>query len=159
MPNSAVIHRVFGVGIFVLTLGVYVKTLAPTVSFWDCGEFIATSYILGVPHPPGAPLYVLLGRVFTLFPIGEVAIRVNFMSALTSALAIWCVYLSTVALGRRALGGQPLQPLGDAPRHRRPRRWGRGRADVGVFPTPSGTMPPKPRCMAIPFCLPVWGCG
>ena len=114
MPNSAVIHRVFGVGIFVLTLGVYVKTLAPTVSFWDCGEFIATSYILGVPHPPGASLYVLLGRVFTLFPIGEVAIRVNFMSALTSALAIWCVYLSTVALGRRALGGQPLQPLGDA---------------------------------------------
>ena len=114
MPNSAVIHRVFGVGIFVLTLGVYVKTLAPTVSFWDCGEFIATSYILGVPHPPGAPLYVLLGRVFTLFPFGEVAIRVNFMSALTSALAIWCVYLSTVALGRRALGGQPLQPLGDA---------------------------------------------
>ena len=103
MPNSAVIHRVFGVGIFVLTLGVYVKTLAPTVSFWDCGEFIATSYILGVPHPPGAPLYVLLGRVFTLFPFGEVAIRVNFMSALTSALAIWCVYLSTVALGRRAL--------------------------------------------------------
>ena len=97
-----------------LTLGVYVKTLAPTVSFWDCGEFIATSYILGVPHPPGAPLYVLLGRVFTLFPIGEVAIRVNFMSALTSALAIWCVYLSTVALGRRALGGHPLQPLGDA---------------------------------------------
>ena len=114
MPNSAVIHRVFGVGIFVLTLGMYVKTLAPTTSFWDCGEFIATSYILGVPHPPGAPLYVLLGRVFTLFPFGEVAIRVNFMSALTSALAIWCVYLSTVALGRRALGGQPLQPLGDA---------------------------------------------
>ena len=72
------------------------------------------TYILGVPHPPGAPLYVLLGRVFTLFPFGEVAIRVNFMSALTSALAIWCVYLSTVALGRRALGGQPLQPLGDA---------------------------------------------
>lgn len=114
MPNSAAIHRIFGVGIFVLTLGMYVKTLAPTVSFWDCGEFIATSYILGVPHPPGAPLYVLLGRVFTLFPIGDVAIRVNFMSALTSALAIWCVYLSTVALGRRALGGQPLQPLGDA---------------------------------------------
>ncbi len=112
--HSTHIHRFVGLFIFVLTLGVYVKTLAPTVSFWDCGEFIATSYILGVPHPPGAPLYVLLGRVFTLFPFGDVAIRVNFMSALTSALAIWCVYLSTVALGRRALGGQPLQPLGDA---------------------------------------------
>ncbi|MBJ67881.1 MAG: hypothetical protein CME28_07730, partial [Gemmatimonadetes bacterium] len=60
------IHRWVGVGVFFLTLSVYIKTMAPAVSFWDCGEFIATSYILGVPHPPGSPLYVLLGRVFSL---------------------------------------------------------------------------------------------
>ena len=80
--NSTAIHRWVGLGIFLLTLGVYIKTMAPTVSFWDCGEFIATAYTMSVPHPPGSPLYVLLGRVFTLFPIGEVALRINFMSAL-----------------------------------------------------------------------------
>ncbi|MEE3258318.1 MAG: DUF2723 domain-containing protein, partial [Candidatus Latescibacterota bacterium] len=113
MPNSQRIHRWTGIAVFLLTLGVYVKTMAPTVAFWDCGEFIATAYTMSVPHPPGSPLYVLIGRVFTLFPIGEVALRINFMSALSSAIAIWCVYLSTVALGRRALGGQSLQPFND----------------------------------------------
>ena len=108
------IHRWMGVGVFLLTLGVYIKTMAPAVSFWDCGEFIATSYILGVPHPPGSPLYVLLGRVFSLVPLGDVAARVTFMSALSSALAVWCVYLSMLALGRRALGGHSLQPFRDS---------------------------------------------
>ena len=113
MPNSQLIHRWIGVGIFLLSLGVYTKTMAPTVSFWDCGEFIATAYTLSVPHPPGSPLYVLLGRVFSLVPIAEIADRINFMSALSSALAIWCVYLATAALGRRALGGHALQPFDD----------------------------------------------
>ncbi|MAN24152.1 MAG: hypothetical protein CME10_07790 [Gemmatimonadetes bacterium] len=113
MSSNTILHRYIGVGIFLLTLGVYIKTMAPAVSFWDCGEFIATSYLLGVPHPPGSPLYVLLGRVFSLFPIADVAARVTFMSALSSALAIWCVYCSTLALARRALGGNPLIPFGD----------------------------------------------
>ena len=79
----------------------------------DTGEFIACSYTLSVPHPPGSPLYVLLGRVFTLLPVGEVAWRVILMSALSSALAVWCTYLSAGALARRALGGQSLTPFGD----------------------------------------------
>ena len=111
--SNALQYRLVGVLVFLIALVLYLKTLAPTVSFWDCGEFIACSYILGVPHPPGAPLYILLGRLFTLLPLGEIAWRVNLMSALSSALGIWCVYLCGVALGRRALGGVALRPFGD----------------------------------------------
>ena len=111
--NSANVYRWTGIAVFLVTLGIYVKTMAPTVAFWDCGEFIATAYTMSVPHPPGSPLYVLLGRIFSLVPIGEVALRINFMSALSSALAIWCVYLTTAALGRRVLGGHPLRPFDD----------------------------------------------
>ena len=83
--------------VFIVSLGVYAKTLAPTVPFWDCGEFIACSYILGVPHPPGSPLFVLLGRLFTLLPVAsEIAWRVNFMSAIASAFAVMFTYLVTV---------------------------------------------------------------
>ncbi|MBN1423868.1 DUF2723 domain-containing protein, partial [Candidatus Fermentibacteria bacterium] len=60
------------------SLVVYLYTIAPTVAFWDAGEFIASSYILGIPHPPGTPLYVLIGRIFTLIPFAStIAIRVN----------------------------------------------------------------------------------
>ena len=87
--------RIFvGLGVFVIVLFVYLLTLAPTVSFWDCGEFIACSYILGVPHPPGTPLQVLIGRLFTLLPIShEIAYRMNFYSALSGALTALFIYL------------------------------------------------------------------
>ena len=98
---------------FLLVLGLYTRTMAPGLTFWDCGEFITCSYILGVPHPPGSPLYVLLGRIFTLLPFADIAWRVVFMSVLSSALSVWCAYLSTVVLARRALGGASLQPFGD----------------------------------------------
>ncbi|GAK57413.1 hypothetical protein U27_04380 [Candidatus Vecturithrix granuli] len=74
---------------------VYVQTLAPTVSFFDSGELIAAAYTLGVAHPPGYPLYVLLGWVFSKLPFGEGAYRLNLMSACFSTLAALMVFLIT----------------------------------------------------------------
>src|SRR5437868_748787 len=72
---------------FAITLVVYNATLAPTVTFVDSGELIVAAKYLGVAHPPGTPLYVLLAHLFTLLPFGNVAVRVNFASALFAALA------------------------------------------------------------------------
>ena len=74
----------------------YVVTLAPTTSFWDASEYIATAHILGLPHPPGNPLFVALGKAWTLLlaPTGwPIAVRVNLMAALTSAIATGFLFL------------------------------------------------------------------
>ena len=96
--------------IFVITLVVYTMTLNPTTPFWDAGEFITTSHIVGIPHQPGTPLYVLVGRVFDiLFGSADIttasfatARAVNFMSAFFSALAVALVYLLIWELARRS---------------------------------------------------------
>ena len=83
---------------------VYLLTLTPTVPFWDSGEFIAVAKILGVPHPPGTPFYVLLARIATLVPLGSIAQRVNALSAISAALTIWITYLTALRLIRLAQG-------------------------------------------------------
>jgi hypothetical protein len=72
-------------GVLVVSLFVYVWTLAPTVTLVDSGELIIAARVLGVAHPPGFPLYVLLAHLATLVPIGNIAERVNFASALFAA--------------------------------------------------------------------------
>ena len=91
-----------GLGVLLVALWTYLRTLAPTVPFWDAGEFISVSKILGVPHPPGTPFYVLLGRMATLVPLGNIAQRVNGLSAVSSALAVLLTYLTTLRLIRIA---------------------------------------------------------
>ncbi len=107
--------------VFLIAATVYLITLTPTVPFWDAGEFIAVSKILGIPHPPGTPLYVMLGRIATLIPWGTgvsaFARRVNAMSALPSALAVMFTYLCTLKFVRLALRGPVTEP---APRAGRP---------------------------------------
>ena len=72
--------------LFVLSMTVYAMTASPTISFWDCAEFIATAHTLGIPHQPGTPLYVLVGHVFSMLPLGlGVAHKVNLMSGFFSA--------------------------------------------------------------------------
>jgi hypothetical protein len=95
------LNKITAAVVFVISLFAYLSTVAPTTSFWDCGEFIACSYILGVPHPPGAPLFILLGRLFTMIPdtlIKDVGLRVNIMSPLMSALTAMLAYLIIVRL-------------------------------------------------------------
>src|SRR3954465_6397313 len=73
-------------------LALYVITLAPSTAMWDTSEYIAAAYTMGLPHPPGNPFFIILGRVFSLLPIaGSVAARINVLAALCSALAagIW----------------------------------------------------------------------
>lgn len=95
-------HRlqyILGALIIVGTMVVYAMTVAPTLSYWDCGEFIACAHILGIPHPPGTPLYVLIGRVFSLLPTSaDFAVRINLVSAATSALAAGMAFFVLVRL-------------------------------------------------------------
>lgn len=90
-------NRLLAGFVFLVSFGVYFATMAPTVSYWDCGEFIATSHILGVPHPPGSPLYLIIGRIFSIIPTSEdIGFRVNLMSPIMSALAVMFLYLIIV---------------------------------------------------------------
>ena len=91
------INRIIAFITFIFSFIIYFDTMAPTVSYWDCGEFIAVSHTLGVPHPPGSPFYLLLGRIFSMIPFSEdIAFRVNIISPLVSALAVMLLYLSIV---------------------------------------------------------------
>ena len=92
-------------GFFFVTLVVlagYLVTIAPTASFWDASERIGCAYSLGVPHPPGTPLLVLIGRMFSLIPFSkEIAYRVNLYSALSGAISSGLIYLIIVmVIGR-----------------------------------------------------------
>ena len=69
----------------------YLLTLAPSTAMWDTSEYIASAYVLGIPHPPGNPFFVLLGHVFGHLPIAPtVAQRINVLAALCSAISAGC---------------------------------------------------------------------
>ncbi|MDF1544338.1 MAG: DUF2723 domain-containing protein [bacterium] len=98
-------NLVIGFSVWLFVLVIYWLTKAPTVSFWDCGEFIAASVSLGVPHPPGTPLYVLIGRVFSLLPLAaDVGVRINLLSSISSAFTALFGYLVGVRLLRSWFG-------------------------------------------------------
>ena len=97
--NYIRLNRLIAAIIFLITFVIYFDTMAPTVSYWDCGEFIAVSHTLGVPHPPGSPFFLLLGRIFSMIPLNEdIAFRVNIISPIVSALAVMLLYLTIVKI-------------------------------------------------------------
>jgi len=100
------LNDLIGWVVFGIATLVYFLTLEPTASWWDCGEYIATAYKLQVGHPPGAPLFQMIGRFFSLFAFGnptQVALMVNIMSALSSSLTILFLFWTTTLLARKVL--------------------------------------------------------
>ncbi|HET7225157.1 MAG TPA: DUF2723 domain-containing protein [Candidatus Eisenbacteria bacterium] len=95
---------IVGALVLLVSFGVFLRTLTPTVPFWDSGEFIAVANILGIPHPPGTPFYVIIARLFAMLPFATIAQRVNSLSALASALAVLLTYLTTLRLIRLTQG-------------------------------------------------------
>ena len=94
VKDNRVMHLV-GVAVFVIALCTYAITLEPTASLWDCSEFIASAYKLQVPHSPGAPLFLLIARLFSMLVLDDVtmvALAINTMSALFSALTVFITY-------------------------------------------------------------------
>ncbi len=104
-----------GWAVFAGALGVYFRTLEPTASFWDCGEFIAAAYKLQIPHAPGAPLFLLMGRLFSFLALGDVtrvAFWINAVSALTSAFTVLFLFWTITHLAQRVLLQPNEQPQG-----------------------------------------------
>jgi hypothetical protein len=86
-----------------LAFVVYLRTLAPTVMWYDMGELTTASYVLGIAHNTGYPLYILLGKLFTFIPVGDIAYRVNLMSAVFAALTVSVVFVIIHDLTKSAL--------------------------------------------------------
>src|SRR5256885_13729158 len=86
----------FAAGVALGTLLLYVVTLAPTTQFWDTSEYIAAAKVLGIPHPPGNPLFTMLSHVWGMLPFAiGYAKRINLFAATTSAVAAGCWFLVT----------------------------------------------------------------
>ena len=106
MKNFQKLNNIFGWFTFLIASAVYLLTIEPTASWWDCGEYIATAFKLQVGHPPGAPLFQMIGRFFSLFSFGDVshvARMVNAMSALSSGLTILFLFWSIVILAKKVV--------------------------------------------------------
>ncbi|MCJ7446606.1 MAG: DUF2723 domain-containing protein [Bacteroidales bacterium] len=101
-------NNITGWFMFAFSAVVYLLTVEPTVSFWDCGEFILSAFRLQVGHPPGAPLFLMVGRIATLFAGGDAskaALMINILSALCSAFAIMFLFWTITHLVHRVFTG------------------------------------------------------
>lgn len=116
MNSYKTLNNIVGWIVFAITTVVYVLSAERTGSLWDCGEFISGAYKLQVVHPPGAPFFLLVGRMFTVIAKAlsndpaSIALSVNIMSGICSALAATFICWSTIILGKLALNGRDEEP-------------------------------------------------
>lgn len=104
--NYRKVNNLLGWLVFVIAAITYLSTAAPTTSFWDCGEYISTAVKLQVGHPPGAPLFQLMGNLFSQFAFGDVteqARMVNYLSALSSAFTILFLFWTITMIGKKLI--------------------------------------------------------
>jgi FKBP-type peptidyl-prolyl cis-trans isomerase len=103
MNNFKKLNNIVGWIVFLIATFVYLTTMEKTASLWDCGEFISAAYKLQVVHEPGAPLFLMMGRIFTLFAsdVTQVAVMVNSMSALASSFTVLFLFWTITAFGRK----------------------------------------------------------
>src|SRR6218665_29909 len=105
--NFQKLNNLGGWLVCLIALVCYTLTVEPTASFWDCGEFIACAFKLQVPHPAGAPFFLLIGRIAALFAGGDVkkvALMVNMVSVLASAFTILFMFWTISLLARKVIG-------------------------------------------------------
>lgn len=105
--NYKKLNNIIGWLVFAIASVVFVLTLEPTTSWWDCGEYISTAYKLEVGHPPGAPFFQLMGRFFSLFAFGNtenVAYMINLMSGLSSGFTILFLFWTITRLAKKLIG-------------------------------------------------------
>ena len=108
MKNFKQLNNIVGWLTFLVAAVTYLLTIEPTASFWDCGEFITTSYKLEVGHPPGAPFFMILGRFFTILggSPSNAAVMINAMSALASAFTILFLFWTITHLAKKLIKPQ-----------------------------------------------------
>ena len=113
MKRYKLINNISGWTVFVIAAIVYLLTIESSASFWDCGEFISAAYKLEVGHPPGAPIFMLLGNLFSQFTNdpGQVALMINSMSALLSAFTILFLFWTITHLTRKLVVGEGKEEL------------------------------------------------
>ncbi|RPI05909.1 MAG: DUF2723 domain-containing protein, partial [Ignavibacteriae bacterium] len=94
-----IIHRAIGAFVLLVSAVQYIITAQVSVSFWDPGELSAAACLMQVPHPPGGPLFSMVGRVFYMLPIpGDIGFRMNMVSAMASAFTVLLLYLIAVKM-------------------------------------------------------------
>ena len=110
-------NRIVGLAVLLVSAFTYLSTIEPTASFWDCGEFIASSYKLEVGHPPGNPVFQLIARFFTI-PVdaAHAAVAVNAMNGILSALTVFLLYFTIVFFAKRLVLGSPVKQGEEASR-------------------------------------------
>jgi len=106
MEKFKKLNNLIGWGVWLIATAVYFLTIEPTVSWWDAGERLSAAYKLQIMHPPGAPFYQMLGRIFSLLAAGDVskvAVMINSMSALSSSFTVLFLFWSITILARKAV--------------------------------------------------------